>query len=583
MRSIFGDVWRRNKKGFLMILFLNIAVSMTGGISIVMLIPMLGLLDISEASVSALSVLAAPLQKFSYSWQVCILIAMYFLLIVFKAMMGRALSLRESAFIEDYSYNLRRELYQTVSDADWEKLKFERQADTVDLFTMQCSEVSYAVSKVIRLISSVFSALVQLAVAVWLSLPITVFVLICGCIYVFAFRRLMRISKEYGEKMMHLNRSMYAELFNQLRGVKEVRSYNVQREHAALFEEISYSFKSAKLEYIRQSSVPQVIYSCAAAFMIGVIFLVCVLYFRMDTARLMVLVYVFMRLWPVFSGLYGTVQSIQSSVPAFEKLSEAFISLAQTEQPAENVQPLVFDKEIRFENVSFSYQDGDEAVLKNVSFSLKKGTITALAGRSGAGKTTIADLLLGFLIPTEGSIRIDGVALTRDNLPSWRRALGYVPQDPLILNASVRENLQRFHPKATEDEMILALKKAQAWSFVSGLKDGLDTMLGDDGVRLSGGERQRIVMARVLLGRPQLIVMDEATSAMDYESETAVRAAIRELDKDVTVLLIAHRLATVRTAEYAVVIEDGTVSEYGPLKDLFDKPEGYLSRHLYIE
>ncbi|MBR5225287.1 MAG: ABC transporter ATP-binding protein, partial [Clostridia bacterium] len=504
-----------------MILILNIVVSMTGGISIVMLIPMLGLLDISEASVSALSILAAPLQKFSYSWQVCILIGLYFLLIVFKSLLGRALSLRECAFIENYSYNLRRELYHTVSEADWEKLKLERQADTVDLFTRQCGEISYGVSDVIHLVSSLFSAMVQLAVAVWLSLPITVFVLICGCIYVVAFRRLMRISKEYGAKMMQLNRSMYAELFNQLRGVKEVRSYNVQREHAALFEEISYSFKSAKLEYMRQRSVPQVIYSCAAAFMIGVIFLVCVLCFRMDTARLMVLVYVFMRLWPVFSGLYGTVQSIQSSVPAFEKLREAFVSLARTERPAGNAQPLVLDKEIRFENVSFSYQDGDEAVLKNVSFSLKKGTITALAGRSGAGKTTLADLLLGFLIPTDGEILIDGITLTRDNLPSWRRALGYVPQEPLILNASVRENLQRFHPNATEEEMIFALQKAQAWSFVSGLKDGLDTMLGDDGVRLSGGERQRIVMARVLLGRPQLIVMDEATSAMDYESEAA--------------------------------------------------------------
>ena len=583
MKSLFKDVWCRDKKGFLMILFLNIAVSMTGGISIVMLIPMLGLLEISQASVSALSVLAAPLQKFSYSWQVCILIVMYFLLIVCKALLGRALSLREGSFIENYSYNLRQELYQTVSEADWEKLKIERQADTVDLFTMQCGEVSYAVAGLIHLISSLFSAMVQLMVAVWLSLPITVFVLICGGIYVFAFRRLLRISKEYGEKMIRLNRSMYEELFNQLRSVKEVRSYNVQREHAALFEKISDSFRSAKMAYMRQRAMPEMIYSCAAAFMIGVIFLVCVLNFRMDTAKLMVLVYVFMRLWPVFGGLYSKVQNIQSSVPAFEKLKEAFVNLAQPDEAAKCAEPLTFENEIRFKNVSFAYQDGDEEVLRNVSFTLKRGTITALVGRSGGGKTTIADLLLGFLIPTDGEILIDGVPLTRENLPSWRQALGYVPQEPLILNASVRENLQRFHPKATEDEMVLALKKAQAWSFVSGLKDGLDTMLGDDGVRLSGGERQRIVMARVLLGHPQLIVMDEATSAMDYESEAAVRAAIRELDKDVTVLVIAHRLATVRTAEYAVVIEEGTVSEYGLLKELFEKPEGYLSRHLYIE
>ena len=583
MKRIFADVWKRDRKGFLMILFLNIAVSMMGGVSIVMLIPMLGLLDISQASVSALSVLAAPLQKLSYSWQVCVLIAMYFLLIVCKALMGRALSLRECAFIENYAYNLRGELYHTVCGADWEKLTSGRQADTVDLFTMQCGEAGYGIAELTHLLSSLFSAAVQLAVAVWLSLPVTVFVFICGCVYVLAFRRMFRVSREYGEKMIQLNRSMYAELFNQLRGVKEVRSYNVQREHAALFEEISDSFRSAKLTYMRLRAAPQAICSCAAAFMIGVIFLVCVLLFRMDTARLMVLVYVFMRLWPVFSSLYGRLQSIQSSIPAFEKLSDAMESLAQREETEGKAELLAFEREIRLDNVSFAYRESEDTVLRNVSFALKKGTVTVLAGRSGAGKTTIADLLLGLLTPSEGRILIDGVPLTRENLPSWRRALGYVPQEPLILNASVRENLRRFHPEAKEADMILALKKAQAWTFVSGMKDGLDTLLGDDGVRLSGGERQRIVMARVLLGRPKLIVMDEATSAMDYDSEAAVRKAIRELDGDVTVLVIAHRLATIRTAEYAVVLEDGTVSESGRLRELLARPDGYLGRLLCVE
>lgn len=125
-------------------------------------------------------------------------------------------------------------------------------------------------------------------------------------------------------------------------------------------------------------------------------------------------------------------------------------------------------------------------MLRGVSFRIAKGTVTALVGRSGAGKTTIADLLLGLLTPTAGEILIDGVPLTPDNLPAWRHALGYVPQEPLILNASVRGNLQRFHPGVTEEEMIDALKKAQAWPIIENLPQGLDTLLGDEGVRLSG-------------------------------------------------------------------------------------------------
>ena len=375
---------------------------------------------------------------------------------------------------------------------------------------------------------------------------------------------------------------MYAELFSQLRSVKEVRSYGVQREHAELFGQISRSFKDAKLSYVRQQSFPSMLYTIAAAGMIAVIFLVSVLVFHMDIARFLVLVYVFMRLWPVFTGFIHKLTGIQTSIPAYEKLSEALHTLTMEETSSDAaVMPL--EKEIEFRNVSFSYEGSKEFVLKNVSFTLQKGSITALMGRSGAGKTTIADLLLGFLVPSDGQILIDGVPLTGENLPGWRHALGYIPQEPLILNASVRENLQRFHPDATQEQMIEALKKTQAWTVVDGLPNGLDTILGDEGVRLSGGERQRIVLARVLLGEPRLIIMDEATSAMDYESETAVRSAIHDLKDQVTILIIAHRLATVRTAQRAMVLERGIITENGTLQELAGNPNGYLSKLLYIE
>lgn len=582
MKKMLKDVWKRDPKGFLSILLLNIAVSMTGGVSIVMLIPMLGLLDISQASVSALAVFTAPLQRLPYAAQISLMIGLYFVLVVLKALLGRALSLRQNRFLEDYSYNLRDELYKTVLGADWEKLAASRQSDTINLFTSQCSQVSYGVSAIISLISSLFSSAMQLCIAVWLSLPVTVFVMIAGSAFVLMFRKMFRISKEHGEELIKINRAMYAELFNQLRSVKEVRTYGVQKEHAQLFDQISDSSRQAKIRHTKLQAVPQLVYSCAAAFMIGVIFLVCVLFFRMDTARLMVLVYVFMRLWPVFSGLYGRLQGILAIVPAHEKLCEALETLGRDTEEADDLPMMPFEKEIVFKNVEFAYQGG-ETVLKNVSFTLRKGTITALVGRSGAGKTTIADLLLGFLQPTSGEILIDGVRLTRENLAAWRHALGYVPQEPLILNASVRENLQRFHPAATEEDMIDALKKAQAWGFVSTLRDGLDTTLGDQGVRLSGGERQRIVLARVLMGRPRLIIMDEATSAMDYESETAVREAVRRLDQKITVVIIAHRLATVRTAQQAIVLENGMITEDGTLTQLLESPDGYLNKLLYIE
>ena len=583
MKNMLRDVWSRDRRGFLTILFLNIAVSLTGGISIVMLVPMLGLLNISEGATSALSIFTEHLQKFPYEAQVIVLIAGYFLLVVFKAYLGRLLSIKESHFLEEYSYNLRDQLYHTVSGARWEQLAASRQTDTINLFTAQCSQVSYGVAEIIHLLTSVVSTIVSLCIAVWLSLPVSVFVIICGGCFAMVFRKLMKASKSYGDEMIRINRAMYQELFSQLKSVKEVRTYGVQKEHEALFGDISRSFRDAKLKYVHLRAFPSMLYSIAAAGMIGVIFLVCVLGFKMDTARLIVLVYVFMRLWPVFSGFIGRINSILTSVPAHEKLTEAFRTLTAEETGDANCPPMPFEREIEFRDVSFAYQNSGEEVLKGVSFRLKKGAVTALVGRSGAGKSTIADLLLGFLTPTKGAILIDGVPLTAENLPAWRQKMGYIPQEPLILNASVRENLQRFHPKATEDDMVDALKKAQAWPIIEGLPEGLDTNLGDEGVRLSGGERQRIVLARVLLGKPRLIVMDEATSAMDYESETAVRTAIRDLHEQVTILIIAHRLATVRTAKYALVLEHGCITEDGSLAELVRTPDGYLNKLLNIE
>ena len=583
MKNMLRDIWSRDRRGFLTILFLNIAVSLTSGISIVMLVPMLGLLDISEGATSALSILTTPLQNFPYVAQVVLLIAGYFLLVVFKAAMGRLLSIKESQFLENYSYKLRDQLYHTVSTAKWEQLAASRQTDTINLFTAQCSQVSYGVAEIIHLLTSVVSTIVSLCIAVWLSLPVTIFVIICGGCFAMVFRKLLKASKEYGDEMIRINRAMYQELFSQLKSVKEVRTYGVQKEHETLFGDISRSFRDAKLKYVHLRAFPSMLYSIAAAGMIGVIFLVCVLGFRMDTARLIVMVYVFMRLWPVFSGFIGRINSILTSVPAHEKLTEAFTTLTAEETGDVDCGPLAFEHSIEFRDVSFAYQNSGEDVLKGVSFTLQKGSTTALVGRSGAGKTTIADLLLGFLMPTKGEILIDGVALTGDNLPAWRHQMGYIPQEPLILNASVRENLSRFHPNATENDMVEALKKAQAWTLVEGLPQGLDTNLGDEGVRLSGGERQRIVLARVLLGAPRLIVMDEATSAMDYENETAVREAISGLGDQVTILIIAHRLATVRTAKYALVLENGRITEDGSLAELVRTPNGYLNKLLYIE
>lgn len=571
MKPLLQAIWKSDRKTFLTILLWNIGVSVLSGVGIVMLIPLLNMLEIGDNR------LPDWFMTLGYPLQVGLLLVGYVLLVTVKTLLSRSLSIRENAFIEETGMALRKKLYTVLSGASWESLTARKDADVINLFTSQCGQVSYGIAEVIHFLASIVSAAVQLGIALMMSLSVTALVCVMGACMLAIFLPLRKKSREYGDEMIRLSREFYSELQNQLASVKEVRAYGVEREHAALFESISAAFKTARMKYVRQSSVPGVVYSLAAAVMIALVYLVCTLGLKVETDRLVVLVYVFARLWPVFSGFQGRIQSINSCVPAYEKLIEAMREMQPETDVAETDEDFSRWREIRFDNVHFAYRNSDEEALRGVSFSLERGEKLALLGRNGAGKTTAVNLLLGFLLPLSGAILVDGKPLEAACIRAWRTRVGYVPQDPLILNASVRENLTRFHPDVTEDELIAALRKAMAWGFVSRLPNGLDTVLGDRGVRLSGGERQRIVLARVLLGRPSLIVLDEATSALDYESETAFHDAIASLGKDAAVVLIAHHGATIAMADSAVVLEKGSVVEQGLISELAGRDSGYLS------
>ena len=249
---------------------------------------------------------------------------------------------------------------------------------------------------------------------------------------------------------------------------------------------------------------------------------------------------------------------------------------AELEVPGEETAR--FDREIVFDNVSFRYGSGD-LVLNEVSFRMPRGKIVALVGPSGAGKTTAADLLPRFHDPTSGHILMDGVPLTKLTRRSLRALMGIVSQETVLLNDTVLANIAYGSPGATREQVEAAAEAANAAGFITALPNGYDTMLGERGTRLSGGQRQRIAIARALLRDPPILILDEATSALDTESERLVQQAIERLMHHRTVLVIAHRLATVRDADEIVVLDAGRVVQRGTHEELLQT--GGLYRRLY--
>ena len=231
-----------------------------------------------------------------------------------------------------------------------------------------------------------------------------------------------------------------------------------------------------------------------------------------------------------------------------------------------------------YQGVGFSYEQGKE-VLHDISFEIRPGTTVALAGASGGGKSTICSLLSRFYEVKEGSISIDGYDIRDLKLESLRRQIGIVQQDVYIFNGTVRENILYGKPDATEEELILAAKRADIHDFILSLPDGYDSELGERGVRLSGGQKQRLSIARVFLKNPPILILDEATSALDNESERKIQAAITELSKGRTVLVIAHRLSTIKNADEIIMIEDGKIAERGTHESLVAQNGVYAKYH----
>jgi ABC-type multidrug transport system fused ATPase/permease subunit len=268
------------------------------------------------------------------------------------------------------------------------------------------------------------------------------------------------------------------------------------------------------------------------------------------------------RLAPRISGLNSRRQQLAVSLAALHRARTVLNEAASPSIVTGSSPFSTLSSGIELKNVSFSY-DGEASVLQGASFTIHQGSMTAIAGVSGSGKTTIIDLILRLYDPVQGSVLVDGVDLKDLDLASWRQAVSVVSQDVFLFNDTIANNIALGHPEIPRDEITGAAAQAYAHDFIQSFPQGYETMIGDRGWNLSGGQRQRLALARAILRKPQVLVLDEATSALDSESERLVQECINRIRGTCTVVIVAHRMSTIQTADKIAVLENGRIIQEG--------------------
>lgn len=458
-------------------------------------------------------------------------------------------------------------------------ISYHDQANVGELMDRAINNTSQAeiiVRQSISIVVHVLSLSMLIVLLVILSWQLTIVSLTIGMAVYSLIWLYTGIISRLGHEMATRNREMFGFFSEAIRGIRLVKHCSMETYQTdRLAHKIEDAAESTfKVNFLVQSV--NFVTDCLGVVALAIFFVISIFFFRMESAlvisRLLPFLYVLMRIIPIIKQINSKKAEI---IKRWPMMSLVVDMLRADNKPflTNGTRPFHgLDRNITFDAVTFSYAAESEPAVHNLSFVIPCGRKTAIVGRSGAGKSTIVNLLMRLYDPSSGTIIVDGVPLPEIELESYHRLVGMVSQDVFLFNASVRYNIAYGTRNAPDtSQIIAAAKQAGAHEFISDLSDGYDTVLGDRGVILSGGQRQRISIARAILCKPRILILDEATSALDARTESAVHGAVMDLCRDRTVIMIAHRLSTIRNADQTVVIREGRVVEMGAGSDLLER------------
>ena len=568
------------------IVILGILSSLSEGLGISLFIPLLQGLDKTNSPAASgndlldfLNQLFIPLPPNN---RFVIIALCIFVTIFLKTCLSYSNSILFSWLNSRISHGLRSGIFNQFLSLNYSFLENQESGKLMNTLATETWRTSQALGVLVSLIINICTIFVFATLLLLISLKLTLLVAAGLGLISLTIQLVTRQVKNLGQQAVEVNKTLANRMWEGWAGMKVIRAFARESYEQERFDVASKEVRDTFLKLDMLSGVVNPLSEVLSVVLLLSILVVALIKDQAALPTLLTFIFILYRLQPQVKqldgarvGLIAMTSSVEDVMSLLDRSDKPYIRSGRI--PFEGLQ-----RAISFESVSFRYNPQEKPAVQDISICIPKGKTTAIVGPSGAGKSTLIGLLCRFYEVTEGEIYVDGCPLRELNLDAWRSRIAIVSQDIHMFSATIRENIAYGRLEATEEEIIAAAKLANADEFISQFPYGYETKVGDRGIRLSGGQRQRIALARAIVRNPEILILDEATNALDSIAENLIQEALNTLSQNRTVIVIAHRLSTIEEADQIVVLEEGRVIEQGNLQHLL-KLDGLFAKLYHLQ
>jgi ATP-binding cassette subfamily C protein len=567
--KLFDDLVRRLRWRFPVLVAWTALVGLSEGLAVILLLPLLNRVGVAAGNSQGL--VAGWVDKslaFVGATEPLAILAVIVVVAGVQAVLTIALNWWSVKLARHYQSRRQLEMFNAFMRAKWSFIAARKAGEMTNAIVTESERLGRAFTISLSLVGSLVVALIYVILSLLIAWQVTLSLIVCAAGAALAMIRLYRKGYEAGQSLAPLDAELQSALNEQFAAAKFIKASGIDDRASSLIAPLVRKLEDANTFAGAAPGTVRGVLEFTGLIGLAVILVLAGAGMGVAAGNIVIVLALFGRLFPRLTAVQAQMHYLTGNLHAIEVIDQLQREAEAEAERQDAAAALRIELPTALSVRNLQVKLGERTVLDQIGFTLPIPGVLAIVGRSGAGKSTLVHTLLGLVEANQGAIRLGNYDLAEAPLRAWRRTIGYVPQETMLFHASIRDNLTLVNPNASRTDIERAARRAHALDFIQAWPQGFDTVIGDQGVKLSGGQRQRLGIARALLTNPSLLLMDEAMSALDAESEAELLRTIEELRKEMGILIVAHRLAAVRTADIICVLEAGRVAETGTWSEL---------------